>query len=310
MHTQPSNHLPAKTMHTPHRQRPIAALCALVAAFGLWPSRPAGQQPPAAPVAGSLVLTGGAFGAGVIDRFLRLVGGPEADVIYIPSASSGIKLPSGFMWIPPELPDATNNTPAFQDALAQLFGLRTMTVLHSRDRTVWDSQPFADRIGRADAVWISGGNAGRLATFMLDTRAHRALEALLQRGKVFGGESAGAIIAGSFIVRGEPGKPVLISRNNARAFGLIRGVAINPHLTEAKREDELVQVVDLHPELVGIGLDEKAAIVVSGDRFEVIGEGQVAIYDNQPHDNRWYYFLTPGMRFDLNLRRAVDPVRR
>jgi cyanophycinase-like exopeptidase len=55
---------------------------------------------------------------------------------------------------------------------------------------------------------------------------------------------------------------------------------------------------------LGIGIDEKAAIVVSGERFEVIGEGRVAIHDNARHDNRWYYFLTPGTFFDLKLRRA------
>jgi cyanophycinase len=285
----------------------LAAGCAVVLAAGCLSVRATEQGTAAA--RGSLVLTGGAFGPGVIDRFAKLAGGPDAAVIYIPSASSGIKLPSGFIWIPPELADATNNTPAFEQELARLFGIRKMTVVHSRERSVWDAEKTADLLARADAVWISGGNAGRLATFMLDTRSHRALEGLLARGKTVGGESAGAIIAGSFIVRGQPGKPVLIARDNTRAFALVPSVAINPHLSESKREEELVQVVDLYPDLLGVGIDEKAAIVVSSDRFEVIGEGRVAIYDNQQHEKLWYYFLTPGSLFDLKLRRQIRPGR-
>ena len=76
-------------------------------------------------------------------------------------------------------------------------------------------------------------------------------------------------------------------------------MAIDPHLTEAKRDYELINVVDAHPEILGIGIDEPAALVVEGNRFEVIGTGRVAIYDNHPHAGAWYYWLNPGDRFDL-----------
>jgi hypothetical protein len=90
-----------------------------------------------------------------------------------------------------------------------------------------------------------------------------------------------------------------------RGFGWLKNVAINPHLTEAKRENELVNVLDAHPELLGIGLDEKAALVVQGDRCEVIGEGRVAIYDDRRHGANWYYWLSPGVVFDLRSRSVL-----
>jgi hypothetical protein len=35
--------------------------------------------------------------------------------------------------------------------------------------------------------------------------------------------------------------------------------------------------------------------------FEIMGTGKVAIYDNVRHeDGAWYYWLTPGERFDLS----------
>ena len=110
---------------------------------------------------------------------------------------------------------------------------------------------------------------------------------------------------GSFVVRGVPGKPVLMARGHERGFGFLKGVAINPHLITAKREDELVNVVDAHPELLGIGIDERAAILVRGDEFRVLGDSKVAIYDDRRHENRWYYWLTPGAVFSLRTRAVV-----
>jgi cyanophycinase len=153
---------------------------------------------------------------------------------------------------------------------------------------------------------MSEGNSGRLADTYLDTLTEKEIKAVLNRGGVVAGNSAGAIIQGSFIVRGRPDKPVLMAKGHERGFGLLKNVAINPHLTAAKREVELVNVVDAHPELLGIGIDEKTAIVVQGDRFEVVGEGQVAIYDNKKHGDLWYYWLKPGTFFDLRTRAAVQ----
>jgi len=96
-----------------------------------------------------------------------------------------------------------------------------------------------------------------------------------------------------------------MAKGHDRGFGFLRQVAINPHLTSAKRDAELVNVVDAHPELVGIGIDDDAALVVQGDRFEVIGTGRVAIYDNKRRDGAWYYWLNPGDHFDLRTRQRV-----
>src|SRR5262249_11989636 len=54
-----------------------------------------------------------------------------------------------------------------------------------------------------------------------------------------------------------------------------------------------------------LGLDEPAAIVVHGDRFQVVGRGVAGIYDGRDHDGKRYYFLAPGELFDLHSRRRV-----
>jgi hypothetical protein len=105
---------------------------------------------------------------------------------------------------------------------------------------------------------------------------------------------------GSYTVRGCPDKPLLMAAGHERGFAFMKNVAINPHLTQAKRDNELINVVDAHPILLGIGIDEDAALIVEGNRFEVIGTGRVAIYDNQQRDGSWYYWLKSGERFDLS----------
>jgi len=251
---------------------------------------------------GTLVLTGGDLGKGVIERFVELAGGPDAKFVYIPTAASSLRLPSAFIYDPPDSNVPANNTQAFEEELAKLFGVKNVTVLHTRNRKTANSETFVAPLKRANGVWLSSGNAGRLADAYLDTLTQKEIGAVLGRGGVVGGNSAGAIIQGSYTVRGRPDKPLLMAKGHERGFGFLKDVAINPHLTEAKRDTELVNVIDAYPNLLGIGLDEKAALVVQGDVFEVIGEGRVAIYDNKKHGGNWYYWLKPGDRFNLRTR--------
>lgn len=233
------------------------------------------------PSKGTLILTGGSFGTGVKERFVSLAGGAESNFVYIPTASSSIRLESGFIYTPLDSDTPADNTGEFEAELARMFGVKHIAVLHTRKRNTANSSKFVELLRKANGVWLSSGNAGRIANAYLDTLTQREIQAVLDRGGVVGGNSAGAIIQGSYIVRGRPDKPLLMARGHERGFGFLKNVAINPHLTEAKRDAELVNVIDTYPHLLGIGIDEKAALVVNGDRFEVIGDGRVAIYDNK-----------------------------
>ena len=232
---------------------------------------------------GTLILTGGDLETGV-KEFVTLAGGRDANIVYIPTAASSLIMPSGLIWTlnSDQLPA---NTPEFKTELCKLFGIKSITILHTRNRKIANSEDFVKPLRSANGVWISGGNAGRLSEAYLDTLTQRELEAVLRRGGVVGGNSAGAIIQGSYTIRGNPNKPVLMAKGSERGFAFLTNVAVNPHLSEAMRQNELVTILDTHPQLLGIGIDEKAAIVVTGDRFQVIGNGRVAIYDNTKHDN-------------------------
>ena len=254
---------------------------------------------------GTLVLSGGEYiHPDIRARFVAAAGGAQKRFVYIPTASSGIRLENGFEYEPSSVDTINPRTALFERELAAFFGVARMSVAHTRVRATANSDAFVREIQDADGVWLSGGNAGRLADAYLDTRVHAELRALLQRGGVIGGNSAGAIIQGSFIVRGRPDKPVLVAPGRTTGFGVLRDVAINPHLLSQKRENELVTVVDAHPELLGIGIPDSAGVLVRGGVLEPIGDGRVAIYDNERHGCCWYYFLGKGQQLDLMSRRV------
>ena len=52
------------------------------------------------------------------------------------------------------------------------------------------------RLENADAIWLGGGNTYYLRWILRETRADSIISGYIKRGKVYGGGSAGAIIAG------------------------------------------------------------------------------------------------------------------
>src|SRR6185369_1645265 len=167
----------------------------------------------------------------------------NSNILFIPTASSGIRLPNGYVFIPPKGDTTKAYIESFEAELTKLFGVQRVTLLHTRARSIANSDSFINLIKKSDGVWISSGNAGRLADSYLRTNTHKEIKRLIERGGVVGGNSAGAIIMGSYIVRGWTEKPMLMAKGHDKGFGLIDDVAINPHLLTAKREYELISVI-------------------------------------------------------------------
>jgi aminobenzoyl-glutamate utilization protein B len=246
--------------------------------------------PSVGPRAGTLVIDGGANNPETKRRFVELAGGPAAEFVVIPTASERDEL------------DLKRESQLF----IQGFGVEAVTVLHTRDRAVADTEAFVAPLKTARGVWFGGGRQWRLVDAYMGTRTQRELEAVLARGGVIGGGSAGATIQGSYLVRGaREGNRIMMANGYEDGFGYLRGVAIDQHLLVRGRQDDLVEVIDKKPGLLGLGIDEPTAIVVQGDRFEVIGKSVVGIYDGKDHDGKRYFFLAPGDQYDLKLRKRV-----
>jgi cyanophycinase len=256
------------------------------------------NSPSIGPARGSLMIVGGgSLGTDIWTRFIELAGGESANIIVIPTANEDANINSG---------------PLAEKELLQHLGVKNVTVLHTRDRKQADDPNFVAPLRNATGIWFTGGRHWRLADSYLNTLAHREFRALLERGGVIAGSSAGATIQGSFMVRGDTKGNTIMIGDHTEGLGFIQNVAIDQHLLVRNRQFDMVEVIRQKPELLGIGIDESTAIVVQKDTFEVIGNSFVAIYDaknilsnaNQangsaPVANRPFYFLNRGQRFNL-----------
>ena len=157
-------------------------------------------------------------------------------------------------------------------------------------------------------MWFPGGRQWRLVDAYADTRTERELHALLARGGVIGGSSAGATIQGEYLARGDTSGNTIMMGDHEEGFAFFRGTAIDQHLLVRNRHFDLLEIIAAKPELLGIGIDEDTAIVVRGNGFEVIGQGYVAIYDNTRElpNGGTFYFLMPGDRYNIETR---EPLR-
>jgi cyanophycinase-like exopeptidase len=134
------------------------------------------------------------------------------------------------------------------------------------------------------------------------------LHALLARGGVIGGTSAGASIQASYLVRGaREGNTIMMAPGYERGFAFLKGVAIDQHVGARNRQLDLQPVVKRFPSLLGLGLDEGTAIVVHGTTAEVIGRGMLYVHngrDRAPADTP-YVTLRAGEIYNLAQRRRA-----
>lgn len=266
-------------------------LAMLLAAGSPVESRAQGcTRPCVGPPRGAIIAAGGGtLAPEIYEQFVDMAGGPEARIVLIPTAGAEYGSHDGWTAIE-ELRDA---------------GARNLEVLHTRSAAVADLEAFASPLEHATGVWFSGGRQWRLVDVYLDTETHAELTALLARGGVIGGNSAGASALASFLIRGGEENSNIIAPDRAVGFGFLRNVALDQHLIARGRENEMFRVLEREPHLLGIGLNEGSAIVVTRDLARVIG-GRVAIYDiTDPLTLIALRWLNPGDVYDLGARRIV-----
>ena len=219
------------------------------------------------PTKGALVIVGGGRSgthqSRILGRFIELAGGKDARIVVVPTAASSS-----------EKYDYANHRMAGR--IKERYKVKQVTIVHTHDRKVADTEAFAKPIGQATGVWFSGGRQWRFTKAYRGTRTEKAFHGVLQRGGVIGGSSAGATIQGSFLVRGDTRGSRIMIGNFQHGFGFLKNAAIDQHVVPRKRQLDMIQILK-DPKgrmkddfdraaLLGLGIDEDTAIVVKGNR--------------------------------------------
>jgi len=177
-------------------------------------------------------------------------------------------------------------------------------------------------------VFFSGGVQSVQMDVLRDTPLHRALLELYQKGGVMAGTSAGAAVMSEIMITGEERRKVeeghefetLKAANvvTVKGLGFIKTAIIDQHFATRKRHNRLISLVAENPRLLGIGIDEETAIIVGPDeKFEVVGNRNVVVYDGSHASTvitpekaisfrgMIMHVLLDGDRFDLKKRKVL-----
>ncbi len=255
------------------------------------------------PENGTLIVVGGGGATpSILEKFIELAGGPDANIVVIPTASGR---------------DSFGENAGGSRSLREA-GATNVTILHTRSKDTANMYSFVEPLLNATGVWFGGGRQWRLVDAYKDTEAEKAFWEVLNRDGVIAGSSAGATIQGSYLARGDTKNNQIMMGDHEEGFGFIKNIAIDQHVLARNRHFDLFDILKKRPELLGIGIDERTAIVVRGDQFEVLGDSYVLIYDrsfwsregsdlkNLPPSNNQFYFLREGDQYDMRKRAIVE----
>jgi cyanophycinase len=207
---------------------------------------------------GALLIAGGRANDVIYDTFFRLAGGVDAKIVVIPTGrpKEGESYHQRLLkpWI------ARNpNQPA--------------VILNAVSREQANDNEFIRVLDTATGVWIAGGSQTSLSNMYAGTAVEDRLRKVMKAGGIVAGTSAGAAVMSAVMIAHGKETAVL-----GQGFGLIPGVVIDQHFLRRNRMGRLAGVIEKRPDLVGIGIDEKTAIVYfpGNQQIRVVGESMVA----------------------------------
>jgi cyanophycinase len=296
-------------------KKPVAPSIIVLAVVVLTACAPKAPTPPAAarPKGYLFIVGGGDRDEPLMRRYVDLAraSGPAKIVIF--TMASSVPLETG--------PELVAEFKGYGVEDAAYFHLTREEALDPANVRILDG---------VTGIWFSGGDQAKQTAVLLGTPLHKKMLQLYAEGCLLGGTSAGAAVMSEFMITGDERRTenkegtweVIWADDvlHSRGFGFVRDAVIDQHFITRRRHNRLIAVVLQNPALVGIGIEESTAVLVRPDgRYEVLGEGQVIVYDARQatttrspdghlggHDLRMHVLL-PGDVYDLETGRVKGP---
>ena len=261
---------------------------------------------------GNLVLIGGGDKPkDAMAKFVELAGGPKASIVAIPTASE-------------EADAASYYVKLFKEE----YGCTNVVALDIKTKADAMRPDFAQRAADAGGIFFGGGDQVRITSAILGTPVGAAIARAFERGAVVGGTSAGTACQSDPMITGEGDFTVIKAKTVELkpGLGFFRGVIVDQHFIKRQRENRLLAVILEHPDLLGVAVDEEAAVWVRPDQtLTVLGHSSVVVIDaskakvgRQPGEKGQdrlgahglkVDILMPGEAYDLKTPRGCCPCR-
>lgn len=245
---------------------------------------------------GAIVLHGGGrIEDDVFDRFIELAGGKDARIVFVPCA--GFR-PSDYQSEQDLLKALANRYSSWVELQPQ-GRVREFTFLYTDNPDDADNPEFIRLLTEATGVWFSGGYQSRLnyrfvAPFPGKSKFQQEVRKVVERGGVVGGTSAGTAAMPEIMTlweeRDDPmASPKVVA---GHGLGLFDKAIVEQHfdarggrlerftglLRDNARLDELTARPSSGERMIGIGIEEPAALVACGNQFSVCGRGSVHLF--------------------------------
>ena len=260
---------------------------------------------------GPLVIIGGAEDKEgdciILREFVRRAGGTKAQIVVMTAATS----------LPREVGD--NYVRVFER-----LGAEDIRVVDTESRRDAEDRSAIEAIEKATGVFFTGGDQARIISAIKNTQLDEAIHRRYQEeGVVVGGTSAGAaMMPDMMIVEGDSEtNPRIDVVDMGPGMGFLPGVVIDQHFSQRGRLGRLIAALAQQPAVLGFGIDENTAIIVSDNQFEVIGEGCITVVDESAvtHSNvdeilkdeplavcgARLHILPHGYKFDMKTRKPI-----
>ncbi|AFZ25499.1 cyanophycinase [Cylindrospermum stagnale PCC 7417] len=257
-----------------------------------------------------LVIIGGAEDrdgdSQVLREFVRRSGSIKANIVIMTAATE----------LPREVGD--NYIKVFTR-----LGAADVRIIDTETREDASSSTALEAISKATGIFFTGGDQARITGILKDTEIDKAIHQRFSEGIVVAGTSAGAaVMPDQMIVEGD-------SQTNPRievvemgpGLGFLPGVVIDQHFSQRGRLGRLIAALVQQPAVLGFGIDENTAMIVTDGQIEVIGEGAVTIVDESEatYNNldeilkdeplavfgAKLHILPHGFKFDLKTRQPI-----
>ncbi|HHX87252.1 MAG TPA: cyanophycinase [Firmicutes bacterium] len=214
----------------------------------------------------------------------------------------------------------------YEKVFAEL-GSGSVRVLTLISRENAQQESAAAVIDESPVVFITGGDQLRLTSALGGTNLLRRLQSRFQTSNlILAGTSAGAsALSTTMIVGGNsrtpPQRGVI---NLSPGLGFLSLALIDQHFSQRGRFGRLMAAVACNPSLLGLGIDEDTAVIISHSRWmTVIGTFGVTVIDGTglqyapvsetaPQETLTLspfclHILSRGSKFDLLQRRLIPP---
>jgi cyanophycinase len=204
-------------------------------------------------------------------------------------------------------------------------GIKHVEIVDVSERDDAFDEKALDKIRRADALFFTGGDQLNVTSLIGGSPLHDTIFEKYSEGFIIAGTSAGAMMmSNSMIISGRSDSaPAVGGVEIAPGMNLLSSTIIDTHFSERGRHGRLITAIAHYPQDLGIGIDERTAIVARNGQFKVVGEGVVTIIDGSEmhHSNLPYrkqdqtlgifgacfHVLPAGYKYDLKKREPISP---